>query len=638
MPQRVLTTTDVTALAARIMALRRRPLVVVSTDPRTDGFAIDLDALAGEVHDIADIYLISTGDLTRELDSRLPDKAQVYGGAGRSYPVDFCSDPDWRRSPLRFPGAKATQNLIGDVIGHAGTAGLFDKGSARRIPASGVVRGFLADDTRALVEIEGRGLATVSRELTYPPISLGWALHKGQRTTGVLDLDSKLFLVEQAPPTTAELAAAFPHRCVTLALVREVTPQRATLLLHPAAEFTLGRIDVSPNPLDTVDLLVAEGDVVAARVTHLSDGSLHLSLADVDDDEPIVPPLALTAGGRPWLEEGRALELHTTDAASDLAALDEAAAASAWAGSPGGEADAAATTPVPAEQAGTSDEEAEASAAPASDAPARGRPMPGPGRRVVTAPILTSAEQAEHVVAPTAAAGTALHSTQLSLAQEQAKVAELERRLADAGADESSLSRLRERASGAEARLREELAERGALERELKELKEQRRLSTHALRDARKTGRPTPAPAAGRADRRTRWSTDEEWIRHEVYLAWVDRVAPTERTVWPLGDYAMASEFAASIDALDEGQFDKAMKAVVDAATGRIREIPGRVLHTLREGDGATARDVVRADGAKCQRAYIEQNTPAARRLHFWSLPGGAIELSRIVTHDDMRP
>jgi hypothetical protein len=35
-------------------------------------------------------------------------------------------------------------------------------------------------------------------------------------------------------------------------------------------------------------------------------------------------------------------------------------------------------------------------------------------------------------------------------------------------------------------------------------------------------------------------------------------------------------------------------------------------------------------------RVSIEQNTPAARRMHFWQKPDGSVELIRVVTHDDM--
>ncbi|WP_457098971.1 hypothetical protein [Microbacterium sp. P5_E9] len=641
MTEHVQSSADVVALADRIMKMRLRPLVVVSTDPHTGVVAHDQAELERELADIAELFLIPTGDLTRELDSLLPDKTQVYGGAGRSYPHDFITDPHWRRSPLRFPSAKATQQLIGDVLGHAGAAGLFAKPSERRVAASGVVKGFIADGTRAIVDVDGRGHATISSELTYPPIPLEWSLHTGQRVTGVLDLDAKLMLVETPRPTQADLEKAFPHRCVTLALVRKVTAARATLLLHPAVEFVLRGRDISPNPLDTVDLLVAEGDVVAARVTHLSDGTLHLSLVDVDDDDPIVPPLALTAGGRPWLAKGRALELQTMDAATELAALDESAATSAPAGPGGAEADAPATAGAlvqAAAGASVGGGEAAASLLTEPGLARAARPMPGPGRRVIASAPEAVVEPEPVAVEPVLAAapGTALQTTQLQLATERARSAELERRLAEAGADDSQLSRLRALASGAETRLREELAERGELERQLKELKDQRRQGTQALREARRAA--PVAPTEGRGDRRARWATDEAWVHHEVYLAWVDRVEPSERESWPLADFEVGPEFAASLTPLDEGQFDKAMRAVVDAVTGRIRQIPGRELHALRSGDGGADPDLVRGDGAKCYRAAIEQRTPAARRVHFWALPGGGVELSRVVTHDDVRP
>lgn len=68
------------------------------------------------------------------------------------------------------------------------------------------------------------------------------------------------------------------------------------------------------------------------------------------------------------------------------------------------------------------------------------------------------------------------------------------------------------------------------------------------------------------------------------------------------------------------------------------REIPARDLHRLRSGEGGDDAYVVRADGSRCWRSAIEQSTPGARRLRYWELPGGAVELSRVVHHDDTRP
>lgn len=95
--------------------------------------------------------------------------------------------------------------------------------------------------------------------------------------------------------------------------------------------------------------------------------------------------------------------------------------------------------------------------------------------------------------------------------------------------------------------------------------------------------------------------------------------------------------FAESLAGLDDGYLAKAFKACVDAVTGRIRELPARNVHPLRSGVGANSADVVRdSDGARCLRAYIEQNTASARRLHYWTLPDGGVELCRVVLHGDV--
>ncbi|MBD3940126.1 hypothetical protein IF188_00245 [Microbacterium sp. NEAU-LLC] len=649
MAEHVRTTAEAVALAGRILGAREKPVVVLSTDPATDGFAIDADDVESGTQGVADLVLIDTGDLTRTLAAHLPDRAQVYGGAGRSYPVDFGADPDWRRSPLRFPGPRAATALVGDVLTHANAARLFDcKPASRRVAVTGVVQGF-AGDERALVATDGHGPATISRELTYPPFPLDWVVRRGQRVAGMLDLDDHRLLVTEPAPDTAALLAAFAHHSVTLAFVTKVTPARATLLLHPAVEFTVRRDDVSKNPLDTVDLLLAEGDVVAVRVLHLSDGTIHLSLYDVDDDEAIVPPLALTTGGPPWLAQGRALLPEDADTHGELAELERRTPVPGASGA--GAAGAVSEAPAVDAAAAEPDAPGVAEASP----PTTARPVPGPGMRPAMPHAASAAGAAsaatdaaadaghadEHAAAVESRAphGSALRSTQRALDTARAEIAGLKARLAEADADDSAASRLRARAATAESRLKEALVGRAELELRVRELDARQRAGTQALRSARKAAAASSAPGDDRATRRSRWSTDEAWVRHEIYLAWVDRVEPAERADHPLGDYIVGPRFAESLAPLDDGRFDKAMKAAVDAATGRIREVPGREAHLLRTGDGAGDPPTVRAsDGAKCWRAYIEQKTAQARRIHYWILPGGTVELSRIVPHDDVQP
>lgn len=160
---------------------------------------------------------------------------------------------------------------------------------------------------------------------------------------------------------------------------------------------------------------------------------------------------------------------------------------------------------------------------------------------------------------------------------------------------------------------------------------------TQELREAR-TDR-TPTEPAVRHTKRDEWPDADAWVRHEIRSAWALRTVAAEKQVHPLpDDFVVGGRFADSLETLDAAQFAKAMRAVVDALTGRAAEIPGRDLHRLRSGPGGDDPCVEREDGAKCWRASIEANAPAARRLHYWQLPGGRIELSRIVLHDDYRP
>ncbi|ALV48101.1 hypothetical protein ASR50_34670 [Streptomyces sp. 4F] len=101
---------------------RSKPVVVVSiARGRTEPF-VDVDRLAAEIGNRAEIYVIPTGRASWALADRLPARTEVYGGAGRVYPVcttDWTSDP--YRAPLRFARAatdatRATNALLADAL------------------------------------------------------------------------------------------------------------------------------------------------------------------------------------------------------------------------------------------------------------------------------------------------------------------------------------------------------------------------------------------------------------------------------------------------------------------------------------------------------------------------------------------
>jgi hypothetical protein len=64
----------------------------------------------------------------------MPEMTQVYGGAGRVYPVDLGWTSDPFQSPLHLAydargGERATSELIGDALRMARDAGLLSQGA-----------------------------------------------------------------------------------------------------------------------------------------------------------------------------------------------------------------------------------------------------------------------------------------------------------------------------------------------------------------------------------------------------------------------------------------------------------------------------------------------------------------------------
>ncbi|WP_454157714.1 hypothetical protein [Microbacterium lacticum] len=194
-----------------------------------------------------------------------------------------------------------------------------------------------------------------------------------------------------------------------------------------------------------------------------------------------------------------------------------------------------------------------------------------------------------------------------------------------AGTDLESLDRLRDEAAQLSSELHRERSRREEGARMIARL-------TQELREARAPREQTTVTArTSRED----WPDSESWVRHEIDIAWASRVTASEKARYPVRAYRIGPRFADSLSMLDPAQFTKAMRAAVDVVTGRVAVVPGRDLHRLRDGSGGDDPYVVRADGAKCWRASIENNAPSARRLHYWQLTDGGIELSRVVVHDD---
>ena len=127
----------------------------------------------------------------------------------------------------------------------------------------------------------------------------------------------------------------------------------------------------------------------------------------------------------------------------------------------------------------------------------------------------------------------------------------------------------------------------------------------------------------------------EQQFRHEVQLAWARTYLGADQDQWPLHEFTLGPEFLAELDGLEGVERSKVVEVAADVITGRAFIMPAREHHALRTGEGGDDRQRRRfSDGAVAYRVSLQVKTPSARRLHYWLLPDGSVELANVGVHD----
>lgn len=577
------------ALAAHLNATARtRPVVVVTIPAGHDAPWIDVDEIAREAGDLAEVYLMPTGAVTWEFTRHMAEGTQVYGGAGRVYPVGREWVTNLSASPLRFAfsaaeGRGATAHLISDAWRMAAAAGLTRRPRNHQLQrVSGTVKAIVA--RRALVEIGNLLPATIAQELTVDGVPITRVVTEGLQVEGSYDgATNRLDVTEQLRPAD-EALAAYAEGDVVHARVDAVREAEADLTLYPGVTVTLERADVTLNPLDDLRTLLTQGEVVGARVA--SPGpAWRLVLNDVDDDEPVLEAPSLLAGGPPWLvEETEPSEPDDALQVSPTPRLPEPEPA---------------PEPVAAEPA----------------APAVARPTP----RMLDRKAVRAETPSGHQPPPAPPRST----TELLL-QIDALKAEIKRLTRENAVVKDQVT--------ASAGERDQLRflheqERRRANRAEHDLKAARR----RLRTAGNKRVVADAPAA------PQFGDREQGFRYLVLTQWATRTTPGEQRDRPLPEYVIGPQFLDSLERLEGIKLVKVADVAFEIVTGLAAENASREVHRLRTGPGGD--DPVRtrdADGAKAWRASLQVKSPSARRIHYWVLPDGQIELARVTTHDDM--
>lgn len=288
---------------------RSRPAVVVTAAAGQSRPYVDVDEIIGAVSGLADVYVLPTGSITFAMSGRLPEKTQVYGGAGRVYPVDPMWQSNPYAAPLRFAwgaaqGPVATETLITDALGAVHAAGL-DTGriGATVVQVKGTVKA-LFEPSRAWVRTDDGRDAAIWQDLLLPGQALGRVFRVGMRISGALDVEERRIDVSASLRRPGDALADYAVGTIVLCRVVELDDIAAKVELYPGARTGLSATEVTGNPRDRLTTLMSVGEVLPVRVSARGghDGrGWRLSTLDVEDSEEILASPSLLPDGPPWL-------------------------------------------------------------------------------------------------------------------------------------------------------------------------------------------------------------------------------------------------------------------------------------------------------------------------------------------------
>jgi hypothetical protein len=190
---------------------------------------------------------------------------------------------------------------------------------------------------------------------------------------------------------------------------------------------------------------------------------------------------------------------------------------------------------------------------------------------------------------------------------------------------EAEVTRYRRQLEDAKATIAQYEDRHRRLERHLERVKEQARSARAAARRGKGAGQAAPRPV---------FADPHRQLRHEIWLAYLDRFPEQERALRELPeDYSFGPEFVATLEQLRVVSREKVVEVLVEVLLALDAELDGRELHPWREGRGGAQQQ--RPDGAVAWRVALQRGTPGARRMKYWRHPGGRVEFDSVGHHDD---
>ncbi|HET7171898.1 MAG TPA: S1 RNA-binding domain-containing protein [Gaiellales bacterium] len=618
---------EVDRLAADILDASREHAVVCITLPTwASEPLISADELRSVLPDDARVYVMPTGDLSWELTDRLPPRLDVYGGATRVWWPFGADAPDPAEHPLFFLHDRFQADAVRDRI-----AAVFrERSTAPRLEADAELAGVVTRIVSSGAELTLTGgydaFAHRSHLTQFGGLDPSEVVQVGQAVrVRVAEQDGggrrvRVSLLPFEPDPWTRLLDQFGEGMVVEGVVDGFRNFGAFVEVYPGITGLLPNKKVSREWVSHAEDYLALGERIAVRILRIAPEQkrLELSLVDVPDGAVAEPPLSIYPGGPPWLAPVAEPEPEP-----------EAAAASA---APQPEPEPPEPEPIPPE----SEPQPEPVVEGAAEAEAleraihEGRELQsqvgalftGAQRRIET--LRAEAHQLRKVLERDLVEAR-LRVLEFADAETQAVAGSAEAALADARREADDL---RERLAGAEQD-RRDLLER---------LKAERGRATDADRRAGRLSKELAAEQ-GRADRLERELTagdsPEARLLAEIRQAWERTTMEDDRARYPWRDPAVGPELLDSLERIQGVSRERVVEVCAHVASGRAADIPGLDLHALRSSESGGTPQRERADGAKAWRCSLQASTPAARRLHFWRLPDGGVELAKVVYHDD---
>jgi hypothetical protein len=130
----------------------------------------------------------------------------------------------------------------------------------------------------------------------------------------------------------------------------------------------------------------------------------------------------------------------------------------------------------------------------------------------------------------------------------------------------------------------------------------------------------------------------EKQFRLELSVNYLTRVDEAIRDQYPMpANYLMGPDFIASVEQMTQSRGvsrEKVLDVCIDVLCNRAKDMSQRALKEWTESKNGP--QLIRSsDGAGAMRVRLQTGTAAARRLRYWQLRTGKIELDKVLTHDE---